>query len=70
MENKDRIKALNILFTATWISILITAVLTPILSTIAEKYYDNPNGAFVAIIIGPVTTYIAGRIMCFKEYED
>lgn len=56
---------LNILFTATWISILVTAVLTLICTYLSP----NPNAGMISIIIGPIMTYIIGRILCNKEYK-
>lgn len=64
MENEARIKTLNILFTAAWISIIITTVLTLIITFI------KPGTGMIAVIIGPVITYAVGRILCNKEYTD
>ena len=66
MENKDRIKALNILFTATWISLFISLILSLLLGFIIDK---SRTGIGMAVI-SPIITYIIGRILCFKEYKD
>ena len=59
MENADRIKALNILFTAACISLLVSVALSFV-----------PYVKQAVCIIGPALTYIIGRILCFKEYKD
>lgn len=59
MENKDRIKALNILFTASVISLFVTIIMSFV-----------PYVSKAVCIIGPVLTYIIGRILCYKEYKD
>lgn len=59
MENMERIKALNILFAAAFISLVVTEILSYV------PYVKQAVG-----IIGPVLTYIIGRILCFKEYKD
>ena len=65
MENKDRIKALNILFTATWITLLINIVLSIILTALT----DSKTAQSIAWL-SPIITYIIGRILCFKEYKN
>ena len=65
MENEDRIKALNIFFTATWISIIVSMVLAILFTA-----YIGAYPAIYLAVFSPVATYIIGRILCFKEYKD
>ena len=66
MENEERIKALNILFAASGISLLISIILALIL----EHLVPGENKLLVVAVLSPVITYIIGRILCFKEYKD
>ena len=56
---EERTKALNILLTASIISLVVTIILSVI-----------PKINAATCIIGPVLTYIIGRILCYKEYKD
>lgn len=64
MDNK--IKTLNILFTATWISLIVSVILSAILSF----FVDKDNLAMGMAALAPIITYIVGRILCFKEYDE
>lgn len=70
MENQDRIKALNILFSASAASIFISVILSLILLVISKYTKPDMNSTLIIAILSPVITYIIGRIMCFKEYKD
>ena len=65
MDNNDRIKALNILFTATWISIIISIIINFACEIMNAAYTGR-----IIMVLSPIVTYIVGRILCFKEYKD
>ena len=70
MENMERLKALNILFDAVLLGSIIGYVLTLIISFIASKFNGHSDFERGLGIIMPVTIYIVGRILCYKEYKD
>lgn len=70
MENSERIKALNILFDAVLLGSIIGFILTLIISFIVSKVYGRSYFERGLAIMIPVTIYIVGRILCFKEYKD
>jgi len=70
LVEEARVKALNVLFDAAVIGFIATAIIT-IATFFIGKYTDrNPQITMIAVIVGPMTTYIAGRILCFKVYKD
>lgn len=64
MENEDRIKALNILFSACAISLLVSIILLYTLPIFI------PGKEGVVAFVGPILAYCIGRYLCFKEYKD
>lgn len=65
MENENRIKALNILFSACCISLFVSLILSSVLSILIDR-----DISAVIAIISPVIAYCIGRYLCFKEYKD
>ena len=65
MENEDRIKALNILFSSCCISLFVSTIIAGILHSILGR---DMSMLFAAI--SPILAYCIGRYLCFKEYKD